>query len=606
MRQSQETYRDVVILALLLAVFVYHSNSLSFTQDDAYISYRYVENFQEGHGLVFNYGERVEGYTNFLWILFLSIALMLGLPMIAVSKILGVAFGAGTLVVAYLYGRECSDAKRWWTRFIAPACLAANGALAYWVIGGLETGLFVFLASLCFFMEFKNRRIVPVLLAIATLVRPEGGLLFGIILIYRVLFARERLRPLAEYVGIYAVLLVPYAIFKLVYFGDLLPNPFYAKTGVSSEYIGSGFEYFFRFIKDYGLYGLFFLMPIPFLKDIPDKIKLAWLAVVIYSAYIILVGGDVLKVHRFFLPILIFFFALFAYLIFRFIKKHAAKPVVALLAGVVVLGYIAWSVYAPLGYIKQTRELERGFVFKMTLVAEQLAKLDRSNFSIATTTIGKVSYILKGHTVIDMLGLTDSHIARNPEKIDGIKTTWKERNFNTEYLLTLKPDYILFSTGQKASAPAERALLLNSHFRQNYSTVGFMFGRSYRVVWKRLGDFSKPNVKMTDIAFADRMYDGMNYYSSKKYPDALVEFHQAGDLCNHDFALIEFFLGQTHMLTGNLDSAGYYFTRSLMLDSLQVETRLALYMQYKANNRPEEAERHAAALRKIAPWLVQD
>jgi len=35
--------------------------------DDAYISFRYVRNFVEGRGLVFNPGERVEGYTNFLW-----------------------------------------------------------------------------------------------------------------------------------------------------------------------------------------------------------------------------------------------------------------------------------------------------------------------------------------------------------------------------------------------------------------------------------------------------------------------------------------------------------------------------------------------------------
>src|SRR5574341_680160 len=35
--------------------------------DDAYISFRYAQNAIRGYGLVFNPGERVEGFTNFLW-----------------------------------------------------------------------------------------------------------------------------------------------------------------------------------------------------------------------------------------------------------------------------------------------------------------------------------------------------------------------------------------------------------------------------------------------------------------------------------------------------------------------------------------------------------
>ena len=40
--------------------------------DDAYISYRYALNFVQGHGLVYNPGEPVEGYTNFLWTIFIA------------------------------------------------------------------------------------------------------------------------------------------------------------------------------------------------------------------------------------------------------------------------------------------------------------------------------------------------------------------------------------------------------------------------------------------------------------------------------------------------------------------------------------------------------
>ena len=35
--------------------------------DDAFISFRYAKHWSEGHGLVYNIGEWVEGYTNLLW-----------------------------------------------------------------------------------------------------------------------------------------------------------------------------------------------------------------------------------------------------------------------------------------------------------------------------------------------------------------------------------------------------------------------------------------------------------------------------------------------------------------------------------------------------------
>ena len=61
---------SVLTLTLLLAV---HNR---FIQDDAFISFRYAKNLIEGNGLVFNVGERVEGYTNFLWTILLSLSFL--------------------------------------------------------------------------------------------------------------------------------------------------------------------------------------------------------------------------------------------------------------------------------------------------------------------------------------------------------------------------------------------------------------------------------------------------------------------------------------------------------------------------------------------------
>src|SRR5262245_10458405 len=48
--------------------------------DDAFISFRYADNLVHGLGLVFNAGERVEGFTNFLWTLWIALGMRLGVP----------------------------------------------------------------------------------------------------------------------------------------------------------------------------------------------------------------------------------------------------------------------------------------------------------------------------------------------------------------------------------------------------------------------------------------------------------------------------------------------------------------------------------------------
>ena len=59
---------------VIVALFgTWEAWNLRFVQDDAYISFRYAENLALGRGLVWNEGERVEGYTNFLWTVILAI-----------------------------------------------------------------------------------------------------------------------------------------------------------------------------------------------------------------------------------------------------------------------------------------------------------------------------------------------------------------------------------------------------------------------------------------------------------------------------------------------------------------------------------------------------
>ncbi|MGK3982234.1 hypothetical protein WME99_04315 [Sorangium sp. So ce136] len=94
------------LVAPMLITIVAALHVSSFTIDDAYISFRYAENLARGNGLVCNVGERVEGYTSFLWTVLLAAAVKVGATPTAASKVLGAACACGALVPTYLLSQR--------------------------------------------------------------------------------------------------------------------------------------------------------------------------------------------------------------------------------------------------------------------------------------------------------------------------------------------------------------------------------------------------------------------------------------------------------------------------------------------------------------------
>ena len=88
-----------VILGILAVILYYYSKVFNFIQDDSFITYRYVKNFTEGNGLVFNIGEKVEGYTCFLWVILLSGVKSFGFNFISASQVLGIISSVLTLLI---------------------------------------------------------------------------------------------------------------------------------------------------------------------------------------------------------------------------------------------------------------------------------------------------------------------------------------------------------------------------------------------------------------------------------------------------------------------------------------------------------------------------
>src|SRR5262249_54655858 len=152
--------------------------------DDAFISYRYAENLNAGLGLVYNAGERVEGYSNFLWTLWIALGMRLGVSPEAWSAAWGIAFYAASVaLLAWLGWREArGHGSAWLAVPLAAWLAAAHRDLSLFATSGLETALFVFLALLAYGIAIepglagRGAAACGLVAGLAALTRPEGAL----------------------------------------------------------------------------------------------------------------------------------------------------------------------------------------------------------------------------------------------------------------------------------------------------------------------------------------------------------------------------------------------------------------------------------------------
>ncbi|MCH7947354.1 MAG: hypothetical protein IIC66_06090, partial [candidate division Zixibacteria bacterium] len=397
-----------------VGLYAYIADYLRFIQDDAYITFRYVANYLNGDGLVFNIGERIEGFTNFGWTIYLILWGSLGFDYIAIAAYSGFIFGGLSLFLIFVIARDLFGHNDSWFSLLALFLVALNFSFAYWSPAGLETAAFTLLTLLSIRLYLKRNWLLAATLALAVWVRPEGALL-AIIFVFIEALLEKRLPKFAITAGAIAFLIsIPFLIFKLSYYGSILPNPFYAKTAFDLEQLTSGLAYAGRFFLEYGFVGAGFFIPVLYFKKLSYAVKVLWLFSFVYILYIILVGGDVLKVHRFFLPLFGITAMLAAVSVRLILKPFSAKSRYLLL--VVAAVPLLWLTYRlPLDFVTYYNTNEKIFVSKMNFISNQLKETDSTNFSVAVSTIGKLGYELVGHDVIDMIGLTDSTIARHSQ-----------------------------------------------------------------------------------------------------------------------------------------------------------------------------------------------
>lgn len=315
MRRFFRRYYAAIVAAVVL---VLHARLFDFVTDDAYISFRYARNLALHGQLVFNLGERVEGFTNFLWTLVLAAGIKLGLGPVDLSRFLGVALGVATLAVVVRMSLRLAGEERSRWHLVAPLVLAGMGAYACWCSGGLETQLFTFLVTLGFErvlgeVELGRGQSSAVYFALAAMTRPEGVMFFALVALFRVLANLRRERRLLPrrfelgWLALFVALFAPYFLWRWRYYGWVFPNTFYVKSSGAAGTWKLGLYYVRRFCEDYGVHFLLLVV----LLGRPDRADarrrdlrlLAGIVWLCFAAYVVKVGGDFMGLYRFVLPV---------------------------------------------------------------------------------------------------------------------------------------------------------------------------------------------------------------------------------------------------------------------------------------------------------------
>jgi hypothetical protein len=461
-------------LALGAAVLLYviHTRLLGARlQDDAFISFRYARNLADGHGLVFNPGERVEGYTNFLWTVIHSVPFLFSRAAdpVPLARALSLLSGIATILASYRLARDVASGAKL-TPLAVPVLVAGNWAFAINSMTGLETIFFAFLitlATLIFAQELQDLRYrgSSVVYALATLTRPEAGGLFvlSVLAVLPVLLRPRRPGSTAAGPAYLVRVIVPFATlvglhlaFRLAYYGALVPNTFFAKMGVDlpagmatrSSYLLGFFD------KAMDLFGvmsaLIVLFAIAFVRT--PSARLVTAGVLFAFANVALSGADFMIGYRYLVPYLPLMFAAAAggasFLADRWMRRwqrtDPGATGIELEAGFLIISLFAcakWMKHSQerLGPFEQIRR--RVAVDANVMLGDWLARRFDPGASVVTMEVGEIGF-RSGLRVIDLSGLTDATIATMPGNV-------LDRQIDPDAILAKRPEaFVLVSRRQ--------------------------------------------------------------------------------------------------------------------------------------------------------------
>ncbi|MCB9745503.1 MAG: hypothetical protein H6741_28545 [Alphaproteobacteria bacterium] len=436
--------RTALLYLLLFLPFAALTDRLWTVCDDAFISFRYARNLVEGLGLVYNPGEAVEGYSNFLWVLLSAGLYGGGLELTLFTPLISAACGALLLWRVLRCGVEDLGLPPH-AALAGAATLALSPAFACWSTSGLATlphALLLFLSVEALVLRDRPIQGGLLLLGVA-LIRAEGVLWAGGVLMASALGGR---RPWKA-AGLLALGYAPYVAWKLSFYGAWTPNTAVAKVGLRPDALARGARYVAHSLLTLGG-PMVALLGLPALLRERRGLALLALGGLAYPA---LAGGDFMPFARLLVAGLPFL-ALAAGLLAR--RRVAAVALVGLsLAGAAT----AWDVQLwPLSVrqalhfrvagTRHASELEhwadeREQVRVLSRVGEAVASVTEPDDVVVAGAIGALGWTSR-RPILDRHGLVTPSVARR--EVDQLYMPGHDKRVEIWHFLDQKPA-VLFS-----------------------------------------------------------------------------------------------------------------------------------------------------------------
>jgi hypothetical protein len=419
--RSRLLLAGIVVFAIAVAWLI------RFGTDDAYISFVYARNLVRGDGLTW-YGDAVEGYTNFLWVLWSAAGIALGAdPLVWAWTASLAALGAAVIAT---YGIVRARGGGEITALCATALVATSYSFLAFGTAGLETMTQTALLAIATWQVERLRRgeiaarrlaVLSVVCALALWTRLDSGV---VIVVLGVALAPRLGRDPRRW----AVALVPAVIlvggwlaWKLVYYGDVLPNTFHAKVGWSTTALAQGASYVGAFLHAYLIWPILVLAIGAAVARRAFTPRLPAAIVGVWFAYVVAVGGDFME-FRFIVPVLPPLFVLIAELATAELPASLPGPRPRAVVLVAILGSLSLRHAASFDgaadhTIDSVRMLGR---FYGRVPDGDWGRLGRplhdalagSGASLACNGAGVIPYFADLPTV-DQLGLNDRWVAEN-------------------------------------------------------------------------------------------------------------------------------------------------------------------------------------------------
>lgn len=483
--------------------------------DDAYITFRTIENFHNGYGLRWNIDERVQSYTHPLWMLNLLFGKYLIDDLYYLVIVLGFSYTLLTLYLLYQLTKHRPSLF-----ILASLIFFSSKAVLDFSSSGLENSLSYFLIALFFYLVIKLKEhkyfylYLSLTLSAMFLNRMDLIIPFLPLALYFFFYEPYKNNKLknafiAGFIGFIPVIL--WSCFAVYYYGSFFPNSVIAKTntGLPVAHLQiQGIKYLYANLIYDPFTSIFIYTITIYAVFSKDKInKLLGLGILLYLLYLINVGADYMY-GRFLTVPFIISLCIFA-------KNTPALP--KKITQLVVSFAICLTSYNLYQYtIKDIYKFEmnnigftdeRAFYYRVTGLYLNLTKqnINISDHFLETkdlftdeisqptilSTMGFNGYIVSKvfpeKHIIDRLGLTDSFLAAHPMKYGSWRTGHFERAINQEYvesirlrknIISLEEDkYVLDQTWMLNRAP------LNSKNRLK-AIIDWHTGKTFNVAQK--------------------------------------------------------------------------------------------------------------------------